>query len=48
MTSQLMKEAMGLPTHTSNIVIDAELSSLQDELDASHQLLPRTSASEEI
>jgi hypothetical protein len=32
---------MELPTHTSDIVIDAELKSLQDELDASHQLLPR-------
>ena len=44
MTSQLTevsKEAMDLPTRTSNIVIDAELKSLQDELDASHQLLPR-------
>ncbi|KAN0126604.1 hypothetical protein V8E52_000244 [Russula decolorans] len=44
MTSQLTevsKEAMELPTHTSDIVIDAELKSLQDELDASHQLLPR-------
>lgn len=44
MTSQLTevsKEAMELPTHTSDIVIDSELKSLQDELDASHQLLPR-------
>ena len=44
MTSQLTevsKEAMELPTHTSDIVIDSELRSLQDELDASHQLLPR-------
>ena len=44
MTSQLTeisKEAMELPTHASDIVIDAELKSLQDELDASHQLLPR-------
>ena len=44
MTSQLTevsKEAMELPTHTSDMVIDSELKSLQDELDASHQLLPR-------
>ena len=44
MSSQLTevsKDAMILPTHTSDIVIDAELKSLQDELDASHQLLPR-------
>ncbi|KAF8506020.1 hypothetical protein F5888DRAFT_1604221 [Russula emetica] len=44
MTSQLTevsKEAMELPTHISDFVIDAELKSLQDELDASHQLLPR-------
>ena len=44
MVSQLTEvsnEAMELPTHTSDIVIDAEMRSLQDELDASHQLLPR-------
>lgn len=39
--TEVSKEAMELPTHTSDIVIDAELKSLQDELDASHQLLPR-------
>jgi hypothetical protein len=39
--TEVSKEAMELPTHTSDIVVDAELKSLQDELDASHQLLPR-------
>ena len=39
--TEVSKEAMELPTHTSDIVIDSELKSLQDELDASHQLLPR-------
>ena len=39
--TEISKEAMELPTHASDIVIDAELKSLQDELDASHQLLPR-------
>ena len=45
MSSQLTevsKEAMELPAHTSDIVLDAELKALQDELDASHRLLPRT------
>ena len=39
--TEVSKEAMELPTHTLDIVIDSELKSLQDELDASHQLLPR-------
>ncbi|KAI0306919.1 hypothetical protein B0F90DRAFT_1683521 [Multifurca ochricompacta] len=37
MASQLKE----LPTHASNFAIDAELKSLQDELEASHLLLPR-------
>jgi len=44
MVSQLTEvsnEAMELPASTSNIVVNAELKSLQDELHASHQLLPR-------
>jgi Growth-Arrest-Specific Protein 2 Domain len=44
MASQLTEvsvEAMRLPAHTSDIAIDAELRSLQDELNTSHQLLPR-------
>jgi hypothetical protein len=44
MASQLTEvsvEAMQLPAHTSAITIDAEFKVLQDELDASHQLLPR-------
>ncbi|KAI0248689.1 hypothetical protein BJV78DRAFT_1233619 [Lactifluus subvellereus] len=38
--TEVSKEAMQLPAHTSDIIVDAELKSLQDELDASHQLLP--------
>ena len=44
MVSQLTEvsnEALGLPASTSDIVVDSELRSLQDELHASHQLLPR-------
>jgi len=44
MVSQLTEvsnEALRLPASTSNIVVDSELKSLQDELHASHQLLPR-------
>ena len=39
--TQVSNEAMELPAYTSDGVIDAELKSLRDELDASHQLLPR-------
>ena len=38
--TEVSKEAMELPSHISDIVIDSELKSLQDELDPSHQLLP--------
>ena len=44
MVSQLTEvsnEALELPASTSNIVVNSELISLQDELHASHQLLPR-------
>jgi hypothetical protein len=39
--TEVSNEAMDLPASTSNIVVDAELKSLQDELHASHQVLPR-------
>lgn len=39
--TEVSNEALELPTHTADIVIDVEVKSLQDELDASHQLLPR-------
>jgi Growth-Arrest-Specific Protein 2 Domain len=38
--TEVLNEAMQLPAHTSDVAVDAELKSLQDELDASHQLLP--------
>ncbi|KAH9973031.1 hypothetical protein BGW80DRAFT_1459355 [Lactifluus volemus] len=39
--AEVSDEVMRLPAHTSNNAVDAELKSLQDELDASRQLLPR-------
>jgi len=44
MASQLTEvsnKAMGLPAYTSDVAIDAELKSLQNELDASRKLLPQ-------
>ncbi|KAI9508653.1 hypothetical protein F5148DRAFT_1193951 [Russula earlei] len=39
--AEVSNEAKGLPAHTSDVVINAELKSLQNELDASHQVLPQ-------
>jgi hypothetical protein len=38
--TEVSNEAMELPASMSDIVVNAELKSLQDELHASHQLLP--------
>ena len=39
--TEVSKEAKRLPAHISDIAIDAELKTLQDESDATHQLSPR-------